>query len=374
MSNTTRIGIIGGGLMGREVASALSRWFVLENFPVQAELTAVCDLAEKQREWFRRIPSVKLLTADYHELLASSDVDVVYVAVPHNMHETIYLDVLKAGKDLFAEKPFGIDLKAARAIADAAKSSGRFVRCSSEFPFLPGAQRAYQIAREGMLGKVLEIHSGFHHSSDLDPTKPANWKRQVKTCGAIGVMGDLGMHAVHVPFRLGWNPKRVYAQLQKIYHERPDGKGGMATCDTWDNAMLHTEVEIDGSEVPVRFEMKRLAPSETNTWFIEILGTDGGVKFTTKEPKTLWTFQRGKEQLWQKTDLGFNGPFPTITGGIFEPGFPDCFLQMWAAYIAERAGKLDGRFGCVTPEEAVRSHELFEAALKSQETKNSVTL
>ena len=374
MSNTTRIGIIGGGLMGREVASALSRWFVLENFPVQAELTAVCDLAEKQREWFRRIPSVKLLTADYHELLASPDVDVVYVAVPHNMHETIYLDVLKAGKDLLAEKPFGIDLKAARAIADAAKSSGRFVRCSSEFPFLPGAQRAYQIAREGKLGKVLEIHSGFHHSSDLDPTKPANWKRQVKTCGAIGVMGDLGMHAVHVPFRLGWNPRRVYAQLQKIYYERPDGKGGMAICDTWDNAMLHTEVEIDGSEVPVRFEMKRLAPSETNTWFIEILGTDGGVKFSTKEPKTLWTFQRGKEQLWQKTDLGFNGPFPTITGGIFEPGFPDCFLQMWAAYIAERAGKLDGRFGCVTPEEAFRSHELFEAALKSQETKNSVTL
>ena len=374
MSHTTRIGIIGGGLMGREVASALSRWFVLENFPVQAELTAVCDLAEKQSEWFRRIPSVKLLTADYHELLASPDVDVVYVAVPHNMHETIYLDVLKAGKDLLAEKPFGIDLKAARAIADAAKSSGRFVRCSSEFPFLPGAQRAYQIAREGKLGKVLEIHSGFHHSSDLDPTKPANWKRQVKTCGEIGVMGDLGMHAVHVPFRLGWNPKRVYAQLQKIYHERPDGKGGMATCDTWDNAMLHTEVEIDGSEVPVRFEMKRLAPSETNTWFIEILGTDGGVKFSTKEPKTLWTFQRGKEQIWQKTDLGFNGPFPTITGGIFEPGFPDCFLQMWAAYIAERAGKLDGRFGCVTPEEAVRSHELFEAALKSQDTKSSVIL
>jgi predicted dehydrogenase len=374
MSNTTRIGIIGGGLMGREVASALSRWFVLENYPVHAELTAVCDLAEKQREWFRRIPSVKLLTADYHELLARPDVDVVYVAVPHNMHETIYLDVLKAGKDLLAEKPFGIDLKAARAIADAAKSSGRFVRCSSEFPFLPGAQRAYQIAREGKLGKVLEIHSGFHHSSDLDPTKPANWKRQVKTCGAIGVMGDLGMHAVHVPFRLGWNPKRVYAQLQKIYHERPDGKGGVATCDTWDNAMLHTEVEIDGSEVPVRFEMKRLAPSETNTWFIEVLGTDGGVKFSTKEPKTLWTFQRGKEQLWQKTDLGFNGPFPTITGGIFEPGFPDCFLQMWAAYIAERAGKLDGRFGCVTPEEAVRSHELFEAALRSQETKSSVTL
>jgi predicted dehydrogenase len=372
--STVRIGIIGGGLMGREVASALARWFVLENFPVKAELVAVCDLIEKNREWFRQIPTVKLITADHHELLRSPDVDVVYVAVPHNLHESLYLDVLKAGKDLLAEKPFGIDLAAARNIAAAAKSSGRFVRCSSEFPFLPGPQRVVQAVTAGGLGRVLEIHSGFHHSSDLDPTKPANWKRSVKTCGEIGVMGDLGMHTVHVPFRLGWNPRRVYAQLQKGYPDRPDGKGGRAICDTWDNALLHADVAIGGEDVPVRFEMKRLAPGETNTWFIEVLGTDGGVRYSLKEPKTLWTFTRGKDQLWQRTDLGFQGPFPTITGGIFEPGFPDCFLQMWASFLAERAGKLDGRFGCVTPDEAVRSHELFAAALRSHAEKRAIDL
>jgi predicted dehydrogenase len=301
-------------------------------------------------------------------------VDVVYVAVPHNLHETIYLDVLKAGKDLLAEKPFGIDLNAARTVAAATQSSGRFVRCSSEFPFFPGAQRAFRAVKEGALGKLLEIHSGFHHSSDLDPTKPVNWKRQVKTCGEIGVMGDLGMHTVHVPFRLGWKPVRVYAQLQKIYHERPDGKGGMAPCDTWDNALLHTDVRIEGADVPLRLEMKRLAPGERNTWFIEILGTEGGVKFSTKEPKTLWTFQRGKDQLWQRADVSFQAEFPTITGDIFEPGFPDCLLQMWAAFIAERAGKLEGKFGCVTPEEAVRSHELFAAALRSHAEKRAIDL
>ncbi|HEY5813272.1 MAG TPA: Gfo/Idh/MocA family oxidoreductase [Terrimicrobiaceae bacterium] len=374
MSTAVKVGIIGGGLMGREVASVLGRWFVLENFPVKAELVAVCDLAEKQREWFRQVPTVKLLTADYHELLASREVDVVYVAVPHNLHQTLYLDVLKAGKDLFAEKPFGIDLGAAKAIAEQAKSLHRFVRCSSEFPFFPGAQRAFGVAQGGALGKLLEIHSGFHHSSDLDPQKPVNWKRQVKTCGEIGVMGDLGMHTVHVPFRLGWFPQRVYAQLQKIYHERPDGKGGMAPCDTWDNALLHADLEVDGGDVPLRFEMKRLAPGERNTWFFEVLGTEGGVKFSTKEPKTLWTFQRGNEQIWQRTDVEFQGPFPTITGGIFEPGFPDCFLQMWAAFLAERAGKLEQKFGCVTPEEAVRSHELFAAALKSHAEKRAIDL
>jgi predicted dehydrogenase len=371
---TVRVGIIGGGLMGREVAAALGRWFVLEKFPVRFELTAVCDVQQPVREWFQRVPTVRHFIADYHDLIHRDDIDVIYVAVPHNLHEEIYTQVLAAGKDLFAEKPFGIDLSAARKIRDAATQHKRFVRCSSEFPFLPGALRAFAAARSGELGKILEIRSGFWHSSDLDPTKPANWKRQNKTCGEIGVMGDLGMHAAHLPLRLGWKPKRVYAQLQKVYTERPDGKGGTATCDTWDNAMLHTEVSIDGREVPMRLETKRLAPGETNTWFFEVLGTSGGVRFSTKQPKTLWTFHREKEQWWQRTDLGSQVAFPTITGAIFEAGFADCFLQMWAAFALERAGQLGDRFGCVTPDEAVASHEIFAAALKSHAAKAAVDL
>lgn len=360
--------------MGREAASAFGRWFVLDNFPVKVELTAVCDLQDSLLEWFKQVPTVTLRTKDSAELLRSPDVDVVYVAVPHNLHEKLYGDVLAAGKDLLAEKPFGIDLNAARAICKRIQETKRFVRCSSEFPFLPGPQRAIQLVKEGKLGKLLQVNSGFWHASDLDPTKPVNWKRQVKTCGEIGVMGDLGMHTVHVPFRLGFQPARVYAQLQKVYTERPDGKGGMAPCDTWDNAMLHTDIQSDGMEVPMRLEMKRLAPGETNSWYLEILGTEGGVRYSTKEPKTLWLFERKKEQFWSRVDLGHQVPFSTITGGIFETGFPDCFLQMWAAFALEWAGKLDGRFGCVTPEEALRSHELFDAALRSHKTKTVVVV
>ena len=374
MKPKMRLGIIGGGLMGREAASAFGRWFVLENFPVQAELVAVCDLQDKLLDWFRGVPTVKLLTKDHQELLRSPEVDVVYVAVPHNLHEKMYLDVLNAGKDLLAEKPFGIDLEAARTIYEAAKKSGRFVRCSSEFPFLPGPQRVIETVQSGRLGRVMEIRGGFWHSSDMDPSKPVSWKRQNKTNGEIGVMGDLGLHVAHVPFRLGWKPVRVHAQLQKIYTQRPDGKGGMAVCDTWDNALLHADVLLNGEEVPMRLEMKRLAPGEMNTWFLEALGTEGGAHYSTKHPKTFWMFERGREQVWQRIDLGHQMPFPTITGGIFEAGFPDCFLQMWAAYAAERAGALGPRFGCATPDEALLSHELFAAALESHKNKTVVKI
>jgi len=368
------IGLIGGGLMGRELASALARWFALVDPPVEARLVAVADVSEQARDWFRRVPTVTQFTASAGELIANPEVDVVYAAVPHQLHQQIYLQVIEGGKDLLAEKPFGIDLSAAEQINAAISHTKRFVRCSSEFPFMPGPQRVIQFIQEKRYGKPLEIRVGYHHSSDLDPTKPINWKRQVKTCGEIGVMGDLGMHAMHIPFRFGWQPVRVYAELQKIISERPDGRGGMAVCDTWDNAILNTKIVLDGSEVPMRIETKRMAPTETNTWYIEFLGTDAGIRFSTKEPKTLWRYQRSSEQGWFRVDLGSQSVFPTITGAIFETGFNDCFQQMWAAFLAEREGQLGDRFGCVTPEEAVQSHRLFNAALKSHEAKSVVTL
>ena len=120
-----KFGIIGGGLMGREAASAFARWFVLKDFPVLAELVAVCDLDKNILEWYRQIGSVNQLTTDYRELLNNKDVDVVYVALPHHLHQIVYTDVLASGKDLLAEKPFGIDLDSARKIKAAADKSGR---------------------------------------------------------------------------------------------------------------------------------------------------------------------------------------------------------------------------------------------------------
>jgi hypothetical protein len=98
------------------------------------------------------------------------------------------------------------------------------------------------------------------------------------------------------------------------------------------------------------------------------------VRFSTAEPKTLWIFERGAEQWWKRTELGFSTAFKTVTGGIFEPGFPDVIQQMWAAYLAERAGELGDRFGCATPEEAVASHEIFAAALASEQTQSVIRI
>ena len=112
-----------------------------------------------------------------------------------------------------------------------------------------------------------------------------------------------------------------------------------------------------------------------NTWFIEVLGAERGARFSTKEPKTVWIFERRKEQVWERYDVGHAAnAFPVITGGIFEAGFSDCFQQMWAAFVAEREGLLGDRFGCATPDEAVASHEIFAAALRSHAERRAVEI
>lgn len=361
-----KLGIIGGGLMGMEVAGAIGRWYNLTDYPLRVTLKAVCDINEKTLKWYDRIDSVELLTTDYRKLLADSKIDVLYVALPHHLHLNVYKEVIESGKDLLGEKPFGIDLSSAHEIKEHGERFGCFVRCCSEFPYLPGPQELIKIIKSGSIGEVIEINAGFYHSSDLDLEKPINWKRQSEFCGEIGVMGDLGMHVLHIPLRMGWKPVRVYAQLQKIITQRPSLSGGWSESDTWNNATLSTMVIIDNKEVPMRLEMKRLSPGNTNSWFIEILGLKGGVRYNTNDTKALWIFERDKgKQFWKRLEMGFETAFPTSTGKIFEPGFPDTFMQMLAAYFAERGDLLGDRFGCVTPEEALNSHYIFNAALES---------
>ena len=366
--------------MGREFASAAARWVHLTDIGVAPEIVCVCDVSRDVLAWYERLDPRPRLVTDYRELLAQEAVEAVYCAVPHHLHEEVYLAVLGAGKHLLGEKPFGIDRRANEAItAEAARHPDLLVRCSSELPFYPGGQRVARWIADERYGRALEVRSLFLHSSDLDPTKPINWKRRAELNGAYGCMGDLGMHALHLPLRAGWMPRNVRAVLSDVVRERPDGRGGTVPCDTWDNAVLLCEVEADGYVFPLRVETKRIAPGETNTWTIEVDGTEGSISYTTKLPKTLrWMdYRPGGPQAWQVLDLGSESAYPTITGAIFEFGFSDAILQMWAAFLDELAHGREGMrqpFFCATPEEAAATHLLFVAALASQEEAAVVSL
>jgi predicted dehydrogenase len=343
-------------------------------------ITAVCDAQPEAMQWFvDHVPSVRKATADYRELLADPDIDAVYCAVPHHLHAQLYVDIIRAGKHLLGEKPFGIDLAANERIqATIREHPGAIVRCSSEFPFFPGALQISRWVQEGRFGRIIEVEAGFWHCSDLDPHKPINWKRQIATNGEYGCMGDLGMHVVHLPLRFGWRPRSVRALLTNIVRERPGASGGTVPCETWDNAVLACDVQTDGYSFPMLLSMKRIAPGHANTWFIRILGTDFSAEFSTKYPKQIATlpYAPGGPQAWHVSDVPYQSAYDTITGGIFEFGFSDSILQMWAAFCDEivNGPRMLQSFTCATPQEAADSHKLFTAALESQRSGMTVTL
>jgi predicted dehydrogenase len=371
-----RFGIVGCGLMGREFASAAARWCHLLDPAARPEIVAICNRSAGPFAWFEEhFPSIGQFTQDYRDLLANPAVEAVYVAVPHHLHGEIYRAAIRAGKHLMGEKPFGIDQPANDAILTCLRENAAVVaRCSSHWAFYPGAQRIAGLLERNAFGRIIEVNCGFLHSSDLDPEKPINWKRMVEFNGEYGCLGDLGMHVLHIPFRAGWFPRNVRAVLSDIVKERPDGRGNRVPCRTWDNATLLCEA-VDpgaGETFPMTVKTQRIAPGERNTWYLEVFGTRASARYSTREPKRLeFLDYTGGDQVWGQIQTGYETPFKTISGGIFEFGFSDAILQMWAAFLHElvHGAPLRKFAGCVTPEEAAFSHRLFTAALESQRTR-----
>lgn len=376
-----RFGIIGLGLMGREFGSAAARWCHLLNLDFVPRITAICDTNDKLFEWWDdNFDNIKIRTTNYHDLLSSNEVDAIYCAVPHNLHAQFYTDIISAGKHMLGEKPFGIDIAANTQILEVIRQHPDVVvACSSEFPYFPGAQRVIRYINEQRFGQIIEVASGLLHSSDLDPNKKINWKRMINMNGEYGCMGDLGMHPLHIPLRAGWMPRNVHAQLNNIVTQRPDASGQLVPCETWDNATLSCDVQTSDQHFPMTIQTYRISPGDTNTWYIRITGTKFSVEYSSKFPKTLRTMEytSGGEQAWKVLDMGYETAYPTITGGIFEFGFSDGLLQMWAAFcdqLANGRDKMLQPYYCATPEETALHHRVLTAALQSGKQRQVVTL
>lgn len=372
-----RFGIIGCGLMGKEFASAAGRWCHFSEELAKPEIVAVCDKNEKAVEWFAdNIETIVFKTDDYKKLLERDDVDAVYCALPHNLHGEVYTDIINAGKHLLGEKPFGIDADANAKIMEAVKAHPEvIVRCASEFPYYPACQKLIDYVKAGKTGKIIEVHAGICHSSDMDLNKPINWKRMININGEYGCMGDLGIHTQHIPFRLGWKPQDVFATLSNIATERFDHTGNKVPCETWDNAtVVCTMEEGTGNTFPAFFEMKRMKPAETNEWYIRVDGLESSVRFSTNDPNAFYfTLSEGKEQAWCRIDVGYSSAIPTVTGSIFEFGFTDAILQMWGTFMQEIDGQTP-KFGCFKPEETVLSHKMLTAALRSHKERKLIEI
>ena len=141
------VGVIGCG------AISGNHFHALEKLDT-AQLRAVCDIDPEKLQKAAQEQGVKGY-ADWRELISQQDIDAVHVCVPHYLHAQISIAALQAGKHVLCEKPLGVSLKEAQAMAQAAKDSGKSLTVCFQNRFNGASRRMKEIIDGGELGPIV---------------------------------------------------------------------------------------------------------------------------------------------------------------------------------------------------------------------------
>ncbi|MFN7995014.1 MAG: Gfo/Idh/MocA family oxidoreductase [Bryobacteraceae bacterium] len=132
-------------------------------------LVAVSDLYSGRRTRAREVFGKDVfVTPDYHELLARKDVDAVIVATPDHWHAQASIDSMKAGKDVYCEKPMVHSIEEGHAVIAAQDSSNRIIQVGSQRVSNIVYQKAKDLIREGAIGKLNLIEAWWERPVDSD--------------------------------------------------------------------------------------------------------------------------------------------------------------------------------------------------------------
>lgn len=98
-----------------------------------------------------------LITEDYRELLAKSDLDGVFICTPDHLHEEHAIAALRAGKHVYLEKPMAISIEGCDRILEAARESGQVLYPGHNMRFNPVMKQMADLVQAGAVGEVQAV-------------------------------------------------------------------------------------------------------------------------------------------------------------------------------------------------------------------------
>lgn len=128
---------------------------------------AVCDLDDVPLHKARDTVNEKygntdcVTYKDYRQLFARGDLDAVSIAVPDHWHALMSIAAVRAGLDVFGEKPFTHSLREGRALCDAIARYGRVWQTGSWQRSQDDFHRACELVRNGRIGRILRVEVGL---------------------------------------------------------------------------------------------------------------------------------------------------------------------------------------------------------------------
>ena len=133
----------------------------------RAEPVAVCDVYGPRVRAAAEKTGGKIYR-DYKELLADPAVDVVCIATPDRHHAPQAIDAVRAGKDVYVEKPLThwSQFPLAKQLAEEAQKHGRVVQVGTQYMADEAFVRAHDLIAEGVIGKIVHVQAGFFRRGD----------------------------------------------------------------------------------------------------------------------------------------------------------------------------------------------------------------
>jgi len=196
-NDTIQLALIGAGIQGQGDA----RWAV--QVP-GVKLVAVADcydgrLAHSKELWGSDV----FTTRDYKEILARPDVDAVLIATPDHWHKQAAVDAMKAGKDVYLEKPMIHVYEDGPEIVRTAKETGCILQVGSQRVSSVVYAKAKELLAAGAIGKLNTINARWDRNSSIGAwnyTVPVDASPQ--TCDWPRFLGSAPKHE--------WSPERFF--------------------------------------------------------------------------------------------------------------------------------------------------------------------
>jgi predicted dehydrogenase len=264
-----RWGILGLGSIAEKFATGLQ-------VVPDAKLVAVGSRTQSKANQFGQQFSAPNTHGSYESLAADPDIDIVYIATPHNLHYENSLLCLQAGKAVLCEKPFTINAQQAEEVIEVAKDRKLFLMEAMWTRFTPIMQRLRELLAEGIVGEVRMLQADFGFRADIDPNS-----RLFNLELAGGALLDVGIYPISLSSMIFGAPSQI-AGLAHFGSTGVDEQCGMVLgFSSGALAMLSAAVRMS-------------TPHEAT-----IMGTEGSIRIQSPwwNPSSMTISRNGKDEM-----------------------------------------------------------------------------
>lgn len=196
-------GVIGPGNIANTFAKAIAP-------SKKGKILAVASRSKERAADFANTYQIEKTYTEYEQMLADPDIDIIYIATPHNFHYQQAKMCLEAGKHVLVEKPSTVNAQQMKALVALAQSKNLLLQEALWSRFMPCLLQLRQLLDEGIIGDIQYIQSeiGFAFQN-------REKSRLIKAELAGGALLDLGIYSITVSqFLLQEHPDTVTAMGQ----------------------------------------------------------------------------------------------------------------------------------------------------------------